>query len=164
VLPDAAFEARGGGSNGGGEKDDVGIIEEETGERSSITLSERTVLLDPQSNSPLKTFMISALDLERLGSSEASQDTSRQWLPPLRLTQREREINLTKGAILILGRSGTGKSTSIVARVVSDHEAAINRGSPFIQLFVTRMKRPRGTCSSTCTRMQHRQSRSTFFN
>ncbi|KAJ1385042.1 P-loop containing nucleoside triphosphate hydrolase protein, partial [Ochromonadaceae sp. CCMP2298] len=58
---------------------------------------------------------------------------------PLRLSKREREVNLAVGTVLLLGRSGTGKTVCLCNRMTSDRQT-----NPFpSQLFVCRSRRLR---------------------
>lgn len=57
-------------------------------------------LLDPNGNSPLKIYTIRRADLEAMMTSKAKL--------PLRLSNYEKTVNATKGAVLLVGRSGTG--------------------------------------------------------
>ena len=70
-----------------------------------------------------------------------------KWSPPLLLSAKRREINSQKGSVLLLGRSGTGKTYYLVHLMQSDARAAV-KSSPvravdntFSQLFVTRSAR-----------------------
>ena len=63
-------------------------------------LAPTNVLLDPESDTPLKLFLVRYDDITRLGSS---------WQPPLYLTTEERLIVEREGTVLLLGRSGTGR-------------------------------------------------------
>ena len=48
-----------------------------------------------------------------------------KWNPPLLLSAKQREINSQKGSVLLLGRSGTGKTYYLVNRMQSDARAAV---------------------------------------
>ena len=59
------------------------------------------------------------------------------WTPPLRLTEREREIVEATGMSTVLGRSGTGKTFCVCSRMQLDRV----RFPGARQLFVARTKR-----------------------
>ena len=89
----------------------------------TLLLSESQVLLDPFGNSPLKLFC-----------KRESEPISTSSKFPLRLTKKEKEINDSTGAVLIFGRSGTGKTVCLCDRIRKDKEAI-----PSVrQLFVAR--------------------------
>jgi hypothetical protein len=80
-------------------------------------------------------------------------ETSR-WLPPLHLTKQEREVVEKEGTVLLLGRSGTGKTVCICNRIDLDrkrHKGDMtfsqrkrHKGDmTFSQLFVARSARIR---------------------
>ena len=60
------------------------------------------VILDPLGNVPLKVYEVHR--------DEMVKDVASTWVPRLHLTKEEREIVETKGTVLLLGRSGTGKT------------------------------------------------------
>jgi len=68
---------------------------------SAMILDNDTILLDPTANTPLKIHQLPSSDIDKL-ELEA-------WTPPFRLTNDEKKIVQTKGTVLVLGRSGTGK-------------------------------------------------------
>ena len=82
-----------------------------------IAVADDEVLLDPFSNAPLKLFEARA---DELAVSVASK-----WSPPLLLSAKQREINSQRGSVLLLGRSGTGKTYYLVNRMQSDARAAV---------------------------------------
>lgn len=62
------------------------------------------------------------------------------WTPPLRLTSAEKEVVQKPGTVLVLGRSGTGKTVCICNRMVCD--ADFHRDPTELrQLFVSRSNR-----------------------
>jgi hypothetical protein len=92
------------------------------------------ILLDPLGDTPLKLY-----DLHR---EELSKLITKGWQPPLYLTPEENIIVKKEGTVLLLGRSGTGKTICICNRISHDrHEAADDPN--FKQLFVARS---RGIC------------------
>ncbi|KAJ1437479.1 hypothetical protein B484DRAFT_392733, partial [Ochromonadaceae sp. CCMP2298] len=116
---------------------------EEGGEESeggSVELGEDESLLDPVGNAPLKTY---TLDLQAQAQAHSSSvggsGSSSGKKLPLRLSRREREVNLAVGTVLLLGRSGTGKTVCLCNRMASDRQA--NPVSS--QLFVCRSRRLR---------------------
>lgn len=64
--------------------------------------SSRRVLLDPAGNTPLKLY--------ELRFDEMDEIETKSWKPRLYLTDEERDIIETSGTVLVLGRSGTGKT------------------------------------------------------
>jgi hypothetical protein len=95
--------------------------------------SSEEVLLDPQSDAPLRLYALSREDIHRLGESS-------NWQPPLSLTQQERKVVETAGTVLLLGRAGTGKTLCICSRIDYDLHRADGLDS-FKVLFVARSKR-----------------------
>ena len=102
-----------------------------------IAVADDEVLLDPFSNAPMKLFEARA---DELAVSVASK-----WSPPLLLSAKQREINSQRGSVLLLGRSGTGKTYYLVNRMQSDARAAVEASAgaaaadtAFRQLCVTR--------------------------
>ena len=104
-----------------------------------IAVVDDEVLLDPFGNAPMKLFEAKA---DELPASSVSK-----WSPPLLLSAKQREINSQKGSVLLLGRSGTGKTYYLVNRMQSDARAAVESSAvravdnTFSQLFVTRSAR-----------------------
>jgi hypothetical protein len=94
-------------------------------------LAPSNVLLDPDADTPLKLFLVRYDDISRLDSS---------WQPPLYLTTEERLIVEKEGTVLLLGRSGTGKTVCICNRIDFDRHLAENDPT-FTALFVARSKR-----------------------
>lgn len=66
--------------------------------------------------------------------------TSPAWVPHLQLTDEERYVVETKGTVLLLGRSGTGKTICICNRMDYDRQRMAHDSS-FTQLFVARSQR-----------------------
>lgn len=102
------------------------------------TEEEPEMLADPIANVPLKIHSVDVGSFNRL-----VHDSS--WTPPLRLTELEREIVERPGAVLLLGRSGTGKTLCVCSRMAYDRQAhsvsAKSRIEPLRQLFVARTQR-----------------------
>lgn len=70
----------------------------------------------------------------------ATLRTSPAWVPHLQLTDEERYVVETKGTVLLLGRSGTGKTICICNRMDYDRQRMAHDSS-FTQLFVARSQR-----------------------
>jgi len=87
------------------------------------------VLLDPHGNTPLKLYEVRFDQLRELEHDE--------WTPRLNLTEEEREIVQAPGTVLVLGRSGTGKTLCICNRLEYDRQRYAGEHS-FSQLFVAR--------------------------
>ena len=92
----------------------------------------RRVQLDPRGNTPLKLFEVQTNDIERLVDDN--------WKPQLYLTEEERTIVQSKGTVLVLGRSGTGKTVCIGHRMEYDRHL-LGFDESFSQLFVARSQR-----------------------
>jgi hypothetical protein len=95
----------------------------------SMDLEPDSVLLDPKGNVPLKLYEFPRHDLYRV--------TDKEWTPALRMTSKEREVIEMDGSVLLLGRSGTGKTICVVNRMTHDRQITTVIG-PFKQLFVAR--------------------------
>ena len=96
----------------------------------ALLLDGDTVLLDPMANTPLK---IHEADIRQLGSKECLESL------PLRLTAAENAIIEKSGSVLVLGRSGTGKTICIANKMMYDQRTRIcGQGR---QLFVCRSAR-----------------------
>ena len=63
----------------------------------------------------------------------------KKWHPELRLTEEEAEVGLSVGTNVLLGRSGTGKTVCVVARILRD----TNANQYESRLFVTRSSKLR---------------------
>jgi len=94
--------------------------------------NEKHILLDPHGNVPLKLYQVPVGELQDI--------TDPSWTPKLRLTDEEREVVEGKGTILLLGRSGTGKTICICNRMDWDRLHYAHNPS-FSQLFVARSTR-----------------------
>lgn len=112
-----------------------------------IDVADDEVLLDPFGNAPIKLFEAKADEL----SGSVVSAASKKWSPPLLLSAKQKKINAQRGSVLVLGRSGTGKTYYLVNRMQSDARAAaaaasssdkeMEMGNAFSQLFVTRSAR-----------------------
>jgi hypothetical protein len=104
----------------------------------ALSLPDDAVLLDPQSNIPLKLYPVP--DLRQLSREN--------WRAPLRLNRLEQSVRGQGGTVLLLGRSGTGKTLCLMDRMQHDRaqlqrqwDAACSSGSTPrrpSQLFVAR--------------------------
>ena len=87
------------------------------------------VLLDPLANSPLKIWEVQSGSIERLKEEG--------WEPKLRLTSKEEQVIESMETVLLLGRSGTGKTICIANKMQADRRVAPGTS----QLFVKRSPR-----------------------
>mmetsp|Transcript_14447 Transcript_14447/g.40206 ORF Transcript_14447/g.40206 Transcript_14447/m.40206 type:complete len:2450 (-) Transcript_14447:2893-10242(-) len=90
------------------------------------------VVLNPLGNVPLKVY-----ELESLNVEEVKGDA---WSPRLYLSPQERGIIECNGSVLLLGRSGTGKTVCICNRMDLDVRR-FGHNAEFSQLFVARSRR-----------------------
>jgi DNA-binding NtrC family response regulator len=65
-------------------------------------------MLDALGNVPLKLYDVSFDNIDAIADQS--------WMPPMHLTEEERAVVEAKGTVLLLGRSGTGKT--IVSTVI----------------------------------------------
>ena len=96
------------------------------------TASRGEVMLDALGNVPMKLYDINIDDIDDIN------DTS--WMPQMHLTKEERDVVEAKGTILLLGRSGTGKTICISNRIEFDRQRLGHKPN-FSQLFVARSSR-----------------------
>ena len=96
------------------------------------TASRGEVMLDALGNVPLKLYEVNFDDIDDI------TDTS--WMPQMHLTKEERDVVEAKGTILLLGRSGTGKTICISNRIEFDRQR-LGHKLNFSQLFVARSSR-----------------------
>ena len=96
-----------------------------------IILKDNDVLIEPASNVPLKMYIATKDELQLISSGD--------WKPPLLLNKYQKEINETVGTMLLLGRSGTGKTLSLCDRMRIDRHK--NNLFSISQLFVSRSNR-----------------------
>ena len=110
-------------------------------------MADDEVLLDPFGSAPIKLFAAKA---DELSVSTTGTAASKKWSPPLLLSAKQKKINAQRRSVLVLGRSGTGKTYYLVNRMQSDARAAAESssasdnkgvGNAFSQLFVTRSAR-----------------------
>lgn len=99
-----------------------------------LDLTHEEMLLDPLGKTPIKIYNASGLEKQSTASNALN------WVPPLILSNKQGEINLQQGTVLLHGSSGTGKTQYLVNRMQSDaHAAAGDRR--ISQLFVCRSSR-----------------------
>jgi len=112
------------------------LFEKDEAEASPMRETEMEIdaarpLLDPSANVPLKIHQVALSDITQLEKDA--------WTPPLRLTPAERDVVQKPGTVLVLGRSGTGKTICICNRMAID--ADFHRGdSTLRQLFIARSR------------------------
>ena len=99
----------------------------------ALILAEDSVLLSPGGDVPLHLAVSNVADLARLANPGAS--------PRPRLSAAQRGVGLPGGTVLLLGRSGTGKTVCLCERMVVDRERALALGGGIRQLFVARSAR-----------------------
>ena len=87
------------------------------------------VFLDPLANSPLKIWELQSGNVQRLKEEG--------WEPKLRLTSKEEQVIESMETVLLLGRSGTGKTICIANKMQADRRVAAGTS----QLFVARSPR-----------------------
>ena len=89
-------------------------------------------MLDALGNVPLKLYDVTFDSID--GISDES------WMPPMHLTEEERDVVEAKGTVLLLGRSGTGKTICISNRIEYDRQRLGHKPN-FTQLFIARSSR-----------------------
>jgi len=90
------------------------------------------VMLNPRGNVPLKIYQVQP--------DSITDVLNESWSPQLYLSEEERSIVEASGTILLLGRSGTGKTVCICNRMDIDRQRHQYSNS-FSQLFVARSQR-----------------------
>jgi hypothetical protein len=93
---------------------------------------EHEIFLDPLGNVPLKVYDVNTDDIDKIAAKD--------WTPSLHLTAEERDVVETLGTVLLLGRSGTGKTICICNRMEYDRQK-FAMDENFSQLFVARSPR-----------------------
>lgn len=93
----------------------------------------REVLLDIFNNVPLKIYDVNFNTINEIAKES--------WTPKLHLTDEERDIVEAEGTVLVLGRSGTGKTICICNRIEYDRQTGSGQDPMFTQLFVARSVR-----------------------
>lgn len=104
-----------------GDRDLIGV-------EAVLQQAEDDVSTDPFSNALLRLYTVRSQDVPKLKDG---------YKPKLVFNKKQLEINSRTGTVLVLGRSGTGKTRYLSARMSSD------RDNPLVtnQLFVARSKR-----------------------
>ena len=92
--------------------------------------SRKEVLLDIFNNVPLKIYDVNFNTINEIAKES--------WTPKLHLTDEERDIVEAEGTVLVLGRSGTGKTICICNRIEYDRQTGSGQDPLFTQLFVAR--------------------------
>jgi hypothetical protein len=100
-----------------------------------IELTDESVLLDPRKNVPLALYRLPSDEIPMLQNSAVS------WTPKLRMTGPESAVIEKQGTVLVLGRSGTGKTLCICNRMSRDRHLSAVPGLK--QCFVARSKKVR---------------------
>ena len=119
----------------------VGALEvDEVGNSDSFTIGN-DIMLDPKGNTPMKFYEVTYTNIDRL------QDLA--WHPPIYLTKEEREIVETNGTVLVVGRSGCGKTICICNRMDYDWRRYSPNNPSFSQLFVSRSMKLRNFAKET---------------
>ena len=90
------------------------------------------IFLDPLGNVPLKVYDVDIDEIESIKKQD--------WTPALHLTDEERQVVETEGTVLLLGRSGTGKTICICNRMEFDRQK-FSTDPLFSQLFIARSPR-----------------------
>ena len=114
--------------------DDSGNADASMDRNTTTRKDHHEIFLDPLGNVPLKVYDVGTEDIENI--------TKQDWTPTLHLTKEEREIVETEGTVLLLGRSGTGKTICICNRMEYDRQQQQSLRDPFFsQLFIARSPR-----------------------
>lgn len=92
---------------------------------------ENQIVLNPFGNTPMKVYEVSLTDVGEVAGGS--------WVPKLKLTDEERDVVETRGTVLLLGRSGTGKTICTANRMDYDRQL-MSHDPSFSQLFVARSK------------------------
>jgi hypothetical protein len=89
------------------------------------------IMIDPSKHTPHKVYTVESAALEAMTDENVD---FRDWYPDLRLTKEERDVGLDPRTSVILGRSGTGKTVVVVARILQDVERDVKneRSSLFV--------------------------------
>jgi hypothetical protein len=91
------------------------------------------VMLDALGNVPMKLYDVTKDHMDDIISNPS-------WMPQMHLTEEERGVVEAKGTVLLLGRSGTGKTICISNRIEYDRQI-FGHNVNFSQLFVARSSR-----------------------
>ncbi len=105
----------------------------EANREEALLLAEDDALLCPGGDVPMRLAVVSVSDLQRLAEPGAR--------PRPRLAAAQRREDWPNGTVLLLGRSGTGKTVCLCEGMVTDRERAAALGVSLRQLFVARSPR-----------------------
>lgn len=94
-----------------------------------------TILINPVTNNPLKSYQLPRSEVGRLIESH--------YTPHLKMTASENKIVRTNGTVCILGRSGTGKTVCISERMSRDRMTMAEQFDGFRQCMIARSERVR---------------------
>ncbi|KAL7552385.1 hypothetical protein ACHAWF_015633, partial [Thalassiosira exigua] len=97
--------------------------------------AKKEVLLDALGNVPIKLYDV-PFDNGTLDEN-VDRIVKDSWTPQMHLTDEEREVVEARGTVLLLGRSGTGKTVCICNRIEFDRQR-FGRKHNFSQLFLSR--------------------------
>ncbi len=111
------------------QQDDEKVMACHEAHEERMIIEEDQVLLDPLANSPLKIWEVQSGNVQRLKEEG--------WEPKLRLTSKEEQVIESMETVLLLGRSGTGKTICIANKMQADRRVAPGNS----QLFVARSSR-----------------------
>jgi hypothetical protein len=89
-------------------------------------------MLDPLGNVPAKLYDVNFDSIDTI--------SDKSWTPSMHLTEEERDVVEAKGTVLLLGRSGTGKTICISNRIEYDRQR-LSHQKGFTQLFISRSSR-----------------------
>ncbi len=138
ALPDAGLETELGGfltraGEAAAENLERPGADGEDYREEALNLAEDDALLCPGGDVPMRLAVVSVSDLQRLAEPGAR--------PRPRLAAAQRREDWPKGTVLLLGRSGTGKTVCLCEGMVTDRERAAALGVGLRQLFVARSPR-----------------------
>ena len=111
---------------------DVGIEESNADVDTDVEDFEPEMLVDPSSNVPLKIHEVEDCDLDNFKNNK-------NFVPTVKLTKEEEAIVKKGGTVLLLGRSGTGKTLCVANRMLYDSKMYGSENNE--QLFVARTHR-----------------------
>jgi hypothetical protein len=94
---------------------------------------KKEILVDIFRNVPLKIYDVSFTTINDI--------TKESWTPKLHLTDEERDVVEAEGTVLVLGRSGCGKTICVATRLEFDRQSKAGQDPSFTQLFVARSVR-----------------------
>jgi len=80
----------------------------------ALDLSEEIVLIDPMKNVPMRIYVTPTEEIDQLCNAD--------WKAPLRFNKHEQSVRKQQGTVLLLGRSGTGKTLCLIDRMNSDQK------------------------------------------